>query len=85
MSDLPSRDSLTERPVNVHDLGPVAGAYVRGDLQTRQEFIDSLRDNPVLDMGDDNHWVMVDLGPSDDVIMEGSGTLQEGIQGQSRS
>lgn len=41
----------------------IADQYAQGVLMTRQEFIDSLKDEPTLDMGDDNHWVMVDLGP----------------------
>lgn len=45
---------------------PVIDAYADGTLMTWREFIDTLRDRPILDMGDDNHWVMINLGPYDD-------------------
>jgi len=37
MSDLPDRESLKRNNVTLMDLQPIAGAYVRGDLKTRDE------------------------------------------------
>ena len=37
------------------------------DAMSRAEWEATIKDNPVIDMGDDNLWVMVDLGNPDAV------------------
>ena len=40
---------------------------VTEELLSRAEWEATIKDNPVIDMGDDNLWVMVDLGNPDAV------------------
>ena len=45
----------------------VLRARANGELLSRAEWEATIKDNPVIDMGDDNLWVMVDLGNPDAV------------------
>ena len=72
MDDLPSRHEAkrfvfsTFTDDNYALVPAIVRAYAIGDLMTREEWIETLKGAPAIDMGDDNKWVMVDLGPYDE-------------------
>ena len=43
---------------------------VDDERMSRAEWEATIKDNPVIDMGDDNLWVMVDLGNPDAAVGE---------------
>ena len=71
MSDLPTRERMRQKlfpeaiPKDREDVMIVSNAYADSILKTHQEFIDDLRKDihNIIDMGDDNLWVMADCGP----------------------
>ena len=73
VSDLPTREQAHEISKRLYDADvsdmPVAlivDAYIGEVLMTREEWVKTLKNAPTIDLGDDNQWVMVDLGPWDE-------------------
>ena len=78
VSDLPTREELkseadyvyarTDNEVSRYTtlLTKLSNAYIGEVLMTREEWVKTLKNAPTIDLGDDNQWVMVDLGPWDE-------------------